>query len=442
MNMDMDNQSISQKKPLDYLKIVCRRKWFLIIPLVLGIIGGLIAVNVLPKIYRSSTLMLVEEGRIINPLIKNLAVSTSTAQRLVVLREQILGWDRVNQLIESLNLAKDVRSQWEFEELVKKLRNNIKVRLHSSNIVSIAYEDEDPRKAQSVVKTITDIFIAENLRQKNRETDVAISFINDQLALYQKRLKQAEISAMEDQLDKLLVDSTEKHPMVIQLRKRITAAQDELDKGVYTIDETSVAGSDAELKDLKQELTQLRQELATATIDSKDGAGANRAKISTATNEKLYKLLLLDRVDRVSARDAGVNQKLYNTLLERLETAKITQSLEASREGTRYTILDPARVPLKPVKPNKPKVLLMMMFLGGCLGAGLIFAVEMLDRSFLGVDEARNYLNLPVFGAISKIITQDDLKAKKMQNIKITSVSIATGIILLILIIFNVLLAH
>ena len=440
--MELDNQAISQKKPIDYLKIVCRRKWFLVIPLVLGIVAGLIAVNIMPKIYMSSTLMLVEEGRIINPLIKDLAVSTSTAQRLVVLREQILGWDRVNQLITSLNLAKNVRSQLEFEELVKRLRNNIRVRLHSSNIVSISYEDADPRKAQSVVQTITDIFIAENLRQKNRETDAAISFINDQLALYQKRLKQAEISAMEDQLDKLLVDSTEKHPMVIQLRKNIAAAQDELDKGVYTIDETSVAGSAAELKELKQELTELRQELATATIDSKEDAGANRAKISTATNEKMYKLLLLERLDKVSARDAGVNQRLYNVLLERLETAKITQSLEASKEGTRYTILDPARVPLKPIKPNKPKVLLMMMFLGGCLGVGLIFSVEMLDHSFLGVDEAKNYFNLPIFGAISKIITQDDLKAKKMQNIKITSISIATGVILLILVIFNVLLAH
>lgn len=435
----MDTQSISEKKPLDYLRIVCRRKWLLIFPLVLGIIGGLIAGNTLPKIYRASTLILVEEGRIINPLIEGLAVSTSTAQRLVILREQILGWDRINQLIKRLNLAKNVRNQLEFEDLVKGLRKNIIVKLHNQNIISISYEGEDPAQAQSIVKTITDIFIAENLRQQNRETDTAISFINDQLALYQKKLKQSEISAMEDQLNDLLVDSTDRHPMVIALKKKIAAAQDELDKGDYTIKESSLTDTDAELKQLKEDLVQMRDELATASIDAED-AGANRAKISAATNDKLYKLLLLERIDKVEARDAGVNEALYNKLLERLETAKITQSLEASKEGTRYTVLDPARLPLTPVEPNKLLVLLMGAFLGTCLGTGSVFSVEMLDHSFLGVDQAKAFLDLPIFGAISKIVTQDDLKVEKLRRMKITSLSIVAGIILLIVIIFNVLL--
>lgn len=434
----MDAQ-ISQKKPLDYLKIICRRKWFLIIPIVLAIAASLVAGNALPKIYRASTLMLVEEGRIINPLIEGLAVSTSTAQRLAMLREQLLGWDRINQLIKKLNLAKDVRSQLEYEELVKSLRENIKVKLHSLNIVSISYEDKEPRQAQNVVKTISDIFIAENLRQQNRETDVAIAFINDQLALYQKKLKQSEIAAMEDKLNELLVDSTEKHPMVIELRKKIAASSDELERGNYTV-ESSLGDSGEELEQLKEELQQIRQELATANIDTED-PGANRAKLSSAANDRLYKMLLLERIEKVSAsaQDSGVNQKLYNKLLERLETAKITQSLEASREGTRYTILDPARLPLKPIKPNRLLLLLMGMFLGTCLGGGLVFSVEMLDHSFLGVDEAKGFLNLPIFGAISRIITQDDLKIQKLRHVKIMTLAVVVGVILLVAIIFNVL---
>ena len=81
----MDNQVTSTKRPLDYIKVIFRRKWFLIIPMAIGIIGGTISGNVLPKAYRASTLILVEEGRVINPLIQGLAVSTSTAQRLAIL---------------------------------------------------------------------------------------------------------------------------------------------------------------------------------------------------------------------------------------------------------------------------------------------------------------------------------------------------------------------
>jgi len=126
--------------------------------------------------------------------------------------------------------------------------------------------------------------------------------------------------------------------------------------------------------------------------------------------------------------------------LERLETAKITQSLEASKEGTRYTVLDPARLPLKPVKPNKLLVLFMGAFLGTCLGGSLVFSVEMLDHSFLGVDEAKQFLELPIFGAISKIVTTVDLKIQKMRNAKITILSIIIGVALLIVIIFNIIL--
>jgi uncharacterized protein involved in exopolysaccharide biosynthesis len=260
------DQAILEKKPIDYLKMVFRRKWLIIIPTVIGLIGGSVAINTLPKIYRASTLVLVEEGRIINPLIKDLAVSTSTAQRLNVLREQLLGWDRMNQLISALGLAKDVKNQFQFEELVRGLRRSIRVGLRTPEIIDISYEGKDPEEAQNIVKTITDIFIAENLRQQSRETENAIAFINDQLELYQKKVKQADIALMEDQLQKLLVDSTDKHPMVVELRQKIAAAKEEIAKGNYAVSAEAVAGSDKELKDLKDELNRCAKNLRQQTL--------------------------------------------------------------------------------------------------------------------------------------------------------------------------------
>lgn len=430
-------QANSIKHPTDYLKIFFRRKWLIIIPAVVGIVAGIVAGNVLPKAYESSTLILIEEGKIINPLIQGIAVSTSIAQRTAVLREQIVGWDRLVQLIKHLNLAKDVRTQQQFEELIKRLRKNITVTLRGNQIVRISYQGEDPAQAQNIVKTITDIFIAENLRQQNRETDDAISFINDQLSVYQKKLKESEIAAMNDQLNKLLVDSTPKHPLVIELRKKIASAETEMAQGNYMLTESQVAGSESELKDLKDELKSMREQISTTTLDGGD-SGANRAKIAASTNDKLYKLLLLDKVSQVEARDADVTKKLYNTLLERLETAKITQRLEASKEGTRYTVLDPARLPLRAAKPNKILVLLGGLLMGAGFGVGLVLLAEMFDHSFLGIDEARACLELPIFGAVSKIVTQDDIKTQKLRSARVTVISVATAVVLFIVIIFNV----
>ena len=91
----MDTNSNVQKHPSEYLKILFRRKWFLIIPIVAGMVGSIIAGNIIPKVYKASTLILVEDGKATNPLIQDLAISTSMGQRLGVLREQILGWDRI-----------------------------------------------------------------------------------------------------------------------------------------------------------------------------------------------------------------------------------------------------------------------------------------------------------------------------------------------------------
>lgn len=439
----MEEKSIKLLKPVDYLKVLFRRKWMIIIPVFIGMVGGIMAGNVLPKMYRSSTLILVEEGKIINPLMQGIAVSTSVAQRLSMLREQILGWDRMMQLIKTLQLDKDIKNQYDFELLVKRLRRDIGVTLRGQNLVTISYEGKSPLESQKIVKTITDIFISENVRQQSKEAENAIDFMNDQVGLFQKKLKQAEIASMDEQLKKLMVDSTDKHPMVVELKKKMASAQKELEQGNYNVNETSTTGTGQDSSVLKAQIIKLKEDLATQTVDATDSTpGANRSKVSGVSNDKLYKLLLLDKLDKSEARDEGVNQKIYNDLLSRLETAKITQRLEASKEGTRYTILDPARLPLKPARPNKMIVLFIGIFLGASVGVGCVFLMELFDHSFLGIDEAKAFLDLPVFGAVSKIITLEDLEVQKMRNAKFTIVSAVTGVVLLVVVIFNVFLGN
>ena len=147
----MNSPTILEKQPLDYIKIFFRRKWLIILPTVIGICLGVVAANVIPKRYETSTLILVEEGRIENPLIQGLASTTGISQRLGILREQMLGWDRLLQLIEKLNLAKDVKNQFEFEELVKFLRKNIKVASlnKTDNVIRISYLGEDPTEKRT-----------------------------------------------------------------------------------------------------------------------------------------------------------------------------------------------------------------------------------------------------------------------------------------------------
>ena len=160
-----------------------------------------------------------------------------------------------------------------------------------------------------------------------------------------------------------------------------------------------------------------------------DMASADQAD----ANNAIYKVLLMDKVEASNAHDMGVDESIYNMLLQRLETAKITQRLEASREGTRYTILDPPRLPLEPTEPNKPLVIFMGLFLGAASGVGLVFSREFMDQSILDVEVAKRAFTLPVLGAISRITTQEEIdKERSMTKNKLIAGMIAGAALIIV----------
>ncbi|MBU1062164.1 MAG: hypothetical protein KJ952_05555 [Candidatus Omnitrophica bacterium] len=406
-------QQETQINPLSYLRIFFRRKYFLIVPAVIGLGISFLVANTLPKIYQSYTNILIEEERRSNPALSGLAVFRSAHERARYLRDQILSWDRLVKLSEKLNLVADVKNQKELETLIfQDLRKNIDVGMRGASLVRIGFQGEDPERAQLIVKTITDIFIEENIAFQERESDVAIEFLEDQLKVYHKKIKESEIAGMEEQLNRLLLDSTDEHPMVKDLKVKIANSKEDVLKNTDTVVENPEFIKDPVYERLMQGL-----EREISTIEPLNIIGEETSPVdSSSTGDEIYKVALMTNISKSLSRDTSMNEKIYNMLLQKLETARISKRLAASKEGTRYTILDPPRVPDKPVKPNKPLVMLIGVLIGAGLGFGVIVLFEVLDRSFLGVDEAKALLDLPILGAISKIMTAADLAREKAKR--------------------------
>jgi polysaccharide biosynthesis transport protein len=426
----MENTEITQtRSPADYLKIFFRNKWLIISGAWIGLVIGIVFSLILPPKYESSAVILVQEEKAINPLMQGLAVSSSVEDRMKTIKEQLLGWTSLVSLTKKLNLDRDINSQKEFEKLILGLRNDIQVQVHGANLIKISYIGKNPQETQLIAKTMTDILLEENMRAQTKETDVAIKFITEQLDLYKRKIKESELADLEDQLKKLLVDSTEEHPLVKELRQKIATAKKELESGEY---EVSIAGrpvNSAATKALKNELEKMTKEAS----DDSTASGQN-PNTPTDPNTAIYKLMLMDKVDSAVARDTQVNESIYNLLLQKLETAKITQRLEASKEGTRYTIIDPPRLPLSPSKPKKPLVIFMGIFAGVCLGVGLIFAREFLDNSIIDLEEAKTSLSgVPVLGAISRLTTQDEINKEKAQRQRLITIGAIASITLLVI---------
>nr|MBP7217111.1 hypothetical protein [Candidatus Omnitrophota bacterium] len=97
----------------------------------------------------------------------------------------------------------------------------------------------------------------------------------------------------------------------------------------------------------------------------------------------------------------------------------------------RYTIVDPPRLPLKPSKPNKAMVVFLGLFLGAFVGAGLVLAREFFDQSFLDIEDAKQNLELPVLGAISRLTTQEEIEKEQTRRRKVAiTMSIASVVVI------------
>lgn len=430
MNTTENTQTHS---PAEYLKMFFRNKWLIIGAAWVGLAIGIFLSLTLPPKYQSSAVILIQEEKAMNPLMQGLAVSSTVEDRMKNIKELLLGWNSLVSLTKKLNLDSRIDNQKDFESLIMSLRKNIFVQVRGSNLIMISYLGKNPQETQLIAKTMTDILLEENMRAQTKETDVAIGFIQEQLDLYKRKIKESELADLEDQLKKLLTDSTEQHPLVKELRQRIATVRKELASGEYEVAIFGKSVSSPEAEALKQELEKMTKEASSAVNEVNPNA-------PTDPNTAIYKLMLIDKVDSALARDVKVNENIYNLLLQKLETAKITQRLEASKEGTRYTIIDPPRLPLSPTQPNKPLVIFMGLILGVGAGASLIFAREFLDSSFLDLEEAKASLDVPVLGAISRLTTQEE-KDKEAANRKkmLTIGAIASAAFFIIAILYYLL---
>ena len=424
-----------------YTKIFKRRKWFFIIPLFLTFVVFFSSAFFLPKVYEARAIILIEEQKVVNPLLKNLAYSTTVAQRLHGLREEILAWPRLYSLVERLQMNKNISSPIELERLIYNIRKNIKLGMKSGDIVLIGYEGQDRYETQKVVNTLSNILIERNLSIINDDTASAIDFINDQLKVYKEKLdlSATELRKFKEVYGLEVLPSLQNLSLGVQdksseqavgmtgplMQLGLEIATLEADLVMATVDCTD---EHPRVKDLKRRIESLKQKRdqyikeAAEKTGMEAGSYVDIASSIPRQQEELAKL----------NRDKAINERIYAMLLERMESAKITESLDNSENRTKFRIIEPARLPLAPIKPNKAKLNFLGLLLGGMFGFGIMYVLEFADSSFKSVEALRDAFDIPVFGTTSKIFTHEDLDKKTALRTRVIKILVLATIIIVV----------
>jgi len=105
-------------------------------------------------------------------------------------------------------------------------------------------------------------------------------------------------------------------------------------------------------------------------------------------------------------REYGELKRHYDMLVSSDLQAKSMLNLEKRQKGSQFKIVDSARVPEKPIKPDFVKILAIALFCGLGLGFGVPFVWDFLDSSFRDLGDIEAYLGVPVLCTISLIETE------------------------------------
>ncbi len=173
----------------DYLAILRRRLWIILIP---TIVGPAIAYGVslmLPERYTSQTLVLVEQQKVPESYVRSV-VTDELNTRLGTMREQILSRARLQPIIERFGLFKDDVGQVSMEDMVGRLRKGIQITPIRPMTTSrnnelpgfyISFTASEPRTAQQVCAEITSMFMEENLKLREQRSEGTTQFLQKQL---------------------------------------------------------------------------------------------------------------------------------------------------------------------------------------------------------------------------------------------------------------------
>ncbi len=232
---------------------------------------------------------------------------------------------------------------------------------------------------------------------------------------------------MKERLRILRSRYTDNHPDVIALKKAISAQEKllantkagSMSKGslrpVLTGDPSldalklQLRGAELEIRQLKEERKGVERRIAVYQKRIED------------TPKREQELLDL-------TRDYENLKQTYDDLLQKKLEAEQAAALERHQQGEQFRIVDPARVPERPVKPDLKKLLPLIVALAFGLSGGLAFVVDLLSNKYFDPEEVKQDMDIDVLACIPLLLDPEELRARRLRNL-ILSLSAVCGYI-------------
>lgn len=355
---------------------------------------------------------------------------------------------------EAHDSEKPLSASNKVEGVVSGFLNNLTVEpVRNSRLVKLYYDSPDPQQAAAILNTLVKNYINMNLERRFDASTYARNFLQERLQQVKVKLEESEREmvafARQQQIISLgpddkqsivsqdltttataLAEAEKKRVDAEAVYRQMLASRGQQSQGLSQVLNSTTIQT---LKDTKAKLeaqyqdnltiykpaypamVQLRNQIgqvdaminqeinnirAAITSDYEAARSAENVMRGQLEQIKQDLLSLQDRSIQfnILRREVDTNRQLYDGLLQRFKEVGVAAGIGTNN----ISVVDEAKVPILPHKPNLRLNALLALVLGLLGGIGLAFLFEHLDDTFRRPEELEKQLGIPVLGVIPK----------------------------------------
>lgn len=184
------------RTPAEYVRMLWRRKFFVLVPMIIVTITLAYVVYRLPNVYASETMILVEQSKVSNNVFTQ-PTQIDITSRLGTIKNLVTSRTGLKEIIENFGLyrehkAMNVPDEVVLDEMRKQINIQVKNTGGGANAFTIEYKGSDPETVKLVASELATRFINANADATVIETKRQQDLIEDQLSQRKKQLEEIE----------------------------------------------------------------------------------------------------------------------------------------------------------------------------------------------------------------------------------------------------------
>jgi polysaccharide biosynthesis transport protein len=436
--------------------IIWQRLWWIIVPLVLGILASVAAALLIPPRYQASAVMLVQSSQLPDEVIGELNDSL-IERRIAAIRQRVTSRPDLVELINRHGLYAERRASEPLSSIIEDMRESITltpstIELPSSGAdqrtvaFELAFEYHEAAPAQAVVQDLMDRMLDLDSSGNLEQATNTAQFLGDQARGLEQQISQVEgqIAAINARYGSILgstgaiigsgggsydvqiaalqrdnanlinqkslaQSSDARDPVVANAEAALAAA-----RAVYAESHPDVVIARQRLEEARVLARSNSQKLPLDTIDQqiafnnsqigqlRAAKAQEQAQVSTQLSSQARAPLIQQQITALQQRLSGLNEQRQR-VQERLLAAQAGVRAEDEQMGQRLAVVEPPIIPDEPVWPNR--LLILGLGIGGGLAIGLflVVAIELFHRPIRDPKALASIGGAPVLGVVPTI---------------------------------------